>query len=624
MTELGAQPRTPERLEALWWLVAPLAAVIAYRSVTTFDFVADARFLILDNEYIRGLHQLVPNLTHDYFWSSSGNQIPYWRPVTKGSWVLEHLMFGDWAGGFLLVQLCWHVLGVLGIQVLARGMGFGRGTALVAGLVFALHPVAIEPVTLLMARSDVVAATSVVGAVIAWFGWRRTKRAGWAALHVVATALAVGSKEQAAFLPALLVVRVLAEGGFRRDRWRAFLPVLPAALVVAAYWFARKAVLSASGMPAGLLSLDPLRIVDGISLYLTNTWPFAFSSTVRDVSVAEAESSAFLFRALVVSAVASVVAVRSFRRRDADALTLLAWTLFALAPVLLTKDIFVPTEHAKYSFADRWLMHALAPATLLWLHLGRQFGPKAERAVGAAAAGWAFVMLANSTPARADFATELAMLGNEDRVFYLAVAPEYRTPEDRCRYKQRKVARSSLMGDRVATPDLVRDALAVCGARPELAVELLRALVASQRFAEARPVARWLSDHPPADWRNQADIERLLGILDAHRKTETLSPAVDCGTFIARGETARRAGNLTAAAAALGQAFTCGGERDTSLVVAAATWLVGAADADGAQAALARIEGRTLPRDQSAQVAALRRVLAGRSSGLVPATPVRQ
>ena len=320
--------------------------------MTKFDFVADARFLILDNDYIRGIDKLVPNLTHDYFWSSSGNQIPYWRPVTKGSWVLEHLLFGAWAGGFLLVQLCWHVLGVLGIQVLARGMGFGRGDGAHRGARASLHPVAIEPVTLLMARSDVVAATPVVGAVIAWLAWRRTKRVGWAALHVLGTALAVGSKEQAAFLPALNV-RVLAESDAWRERWRAFLPVVPSVLVVAAYWLARQAVLSRSGMPTGSLTIDPVRILDGVALYLVNTWPFALTSSVRDVSVAEAQGGAVLLRALIVLVVAAVIAVRSFRRRDVDALTLLAWALFALAPVLLTRDIFVPTEHAKYSFADR-------------------------------------------------------------------------------------------------------------------------------------------------------------------------------------------------------------------------------------------------------------------------------
>jgi hypothetical protein len=610
------------RLLALWWLVAPLAAVVAYRSVARFDFVADARFLILDNQLIRGMGQLFPNLSHDYFWSSSGNQIPYWRPVTKGSWVLERLAFGDWAGGFLLVQLGWHVLGVLGVQILGRWMGLSRGSALVAGLVLALHPAAIEPVAMIMARSDVVAASSVVGSVIGWLAWRRTGRLGWAALHVIAAATAVGSKEQAAFLPALLALRVLIEGGFARERWRAFLPVVPAAVVVAGYLLVRQAVLAAAGMPGGALAIDPVRIAGGLSLYLTNTWPLALSSSVRDVSLAEARSGGFLLRAAVVAAVALAVGISSHRRRDADALTLLAWALLALSPVLLTRDIFVPTEQAKYSLADRWLLHALAPATLLWLHLARQLGASAERVVLAAGTGWGLVMLAGATPARAEFATEAAMLGNEDRVFYLAVPPQYRTPEDRCRYKQRKVVRASFRGDHAAIPDLSRDAMAACGDRPEIAVELLRALVASNRLDEAEPIARRLAEHPPVDRRSHAELARLVGIVLANRKAQpgagASPPAVDCRSFIARAEAARAAGDIKEAVAQIDHAFTCGGERDSSLLVAAATWLVASGDGAAARAVLRRLEGRTLGEDQSAQVAALDRAIKGEPSTVVP------
>ena len=594
---------------ALWWLIAPLAAVFAYRSVTGFDFVADARFLILENTYIRGLNRFVPNVLHDYFWSSSGNQIPYWRPITKGSWVLEHLAFGDWAGGFMLVQLGWHVLGVLGVQALARSMGLGRGSAVVAGLVFALHPVAIEPVAMIMARSDVVASSGVIGSLVSWFAWRRTRQVRWLLLHVLAIVFAMGSKEQAAFLPALLAIRLLTEGAFGRERWRALLPVMPSVVVLFAYLVARHAVLAGAGMPSGTLAPDPMRILAGMSIYLTNTWPLALSSSVRDISLAEAHSVGFLMRAVLVLGVVAVLAIHSARKADADALSLLAWALLALSPVLLTRDIFVPTEQAKYAFADRWLAHALAPSALLWMHMLRGLGPRAERAMQGACAGWALVMLLGSTHARAEFATELAMLDNEDRVFWLSVPQQFRTDEDRCRYKQRRVARASLLQDFARVPDRVRDAMAVCGDRPELALELLRALVATRRFAEADFVAERLLDHPPSDHRSHADIKRLAVIAHAnrHEAPSAAQPApVDCRAFINRAEDARRLGRPREGAALLLQAFTCGNQRDASLLVAAATWLIGAGDAAAAQAVLDALKGRALTDGEAAQVESLR------------------
>jgi len=76
-----------------WWLLAPALVLVAYRSVSQNGFVGDADFLIAENHYIQDLAYLWENLRHDYFWSSSGAHIPYWRPITKASWVLEYQLF---------------------------------------------------------------------------------------------------------------------------------------------------------------------------------------------------------------------------------------------------------------------------------------------------------------------------------------------------------------------------------------------------------------------------------------------------------------------------------------------------------------------------------------------------
>ncbi len=214
-----------------WWLLAPLAVLWVFRGVAAFDFVADARFLIAENTYIRDLHQLWPTLTRNYFWSSSGAAIPYWRPLTKLSWLLEYQLFAGWPGGYMLVQLGWFLLGVLGVQGLARGLGCARSWAATAGLLFGLSPVAIEPVCLLMARSDVVAGTAAVWSVLAFLRWQARGSAAWAALHLVAAVLALASKESAVILAPVLTGWVLLGrlpahggaspgGGARCSAWR--------------------------------------------------------------------------------------------------------------------------------------------------------------------------------------------------------------------------------------------------------------------------------------------------------------------------------------------------------------------------------------------------------------------
>ena len=68
------------------WVLPCLAALIAYRCVAGFQFAADARMLILDNRLLQDATGAWAQVVHDYFWSSSGSMIPYWRPLTKLSW----------------------------------------------------------------------------------------------------------------------------------------------------------------------------------------------------------------------------------------------------------------------------------------------------------------------------------------------------------------------------------------------------------------------------------------------------------------------------------------------------------------------------------------------------------
>ena len=178
-----------------WWLLAPAIVLFAYRLVSRNGFVGDANFLIAENRFVQDLVYLWENLRHDYFWSSSGATIPYWRPLTKASWVLEYQLFQGWSGGYALVQLGWHLLAVLGVEFLARCLGLARRWALLAGLLFGLSAVAIEPVSLLMARSDVVCVCAALWSVASWYRWSRSRRLRWLFSHLLALTLALGSKE---------------------------------------------------------------------------------------------------------------------------------------------------------------------------------------------------------------------------------------------------------------------------------------------------------------------------------------------------------------------------------------------------------------------------------------------
>jgi hypothetical protein len=629
----------PPAWHGLWWLVAPVAALFAFRSASSFEHVGDARFLILENDWVKSLAYASETLSRDYFWSSSGNVIPYWRPFTKLSWLVEWQAFGAWGGGYAWVNVAWHALGIGGVGMLARSVGLPRGASLAAALIFALHPVAIEPVSLIMARSDVVATTGSTWSVVAWLRWRahggelRGHALAWLAVHVLACMLAFGSKESAIAIPLALTALALLSRDAVPDRRRHWLTLLPAGTLGLAYFWLRRAVLERQmpGLSATDLAIDPLRIASGLGFYLRNTWPLSLRSSLRDLPIAEARSGSFWLLTLATLGAFAAVGFFAWRLRRRDVLGLMAWLLCALAPVLVVRHIAVITDATKYSLADRWLYAALPPACVIWVWLALELGGRAAAwrealaprrlAIGASVVlcVWATKLSIDATADRAELASDLAMLDNEDRVFYFAVPERFRSTEDHCRYHERRMVRALVRQRPAEALSYAPEASARCPGRPELDAHQLEALVALGRFDAAEPVARRLMRSPPRDRRGHGRIAALSARTLVERgateeaaslyETAIRFGTAECRNLIDVAEAARTAGRLVEAARHATRAYECGGRRDSSLLVAALTWLLSAGDRDQARSLVEQLEKLALPADQAEQVVAARRAL---------------
>ncbi len=614
------------RLAPLAWLVPCALALFAYRSLGDFSFAADARMLILDNPWLHDPHGAWAQVTHDYFWSASGNIIPYWRPLTKLSWWAEWQAFGPSAGSFLAVGLAWFVAGTAGLYRLARDLGAGRAAAVGVAALYALHPVAVEPVALLMARSDVVAAAGTVWAVTAWRRWRAGGPAAraWLALHLVALVVALASKEVAVVVPAVLAAWTLLDPERPSTLRRRLTGLAPSVVLAVAYLAVRRAVLAAEhpDLPAAHLDVRPLRLVASLGAYLANTWPLSLASGVRNLPIAEAASAGHLARSVVVLAVTLVVAAYAWRK-DRPALALLAWALGALAPVVLTADISVPSGPEELPLADRWLFHALAPALLVWWRLFDRAAVtlparRAAAALVALACGW---LLARSTPDRARFRDELAMLDDEDHAVLHVIPPEYVTAHDRCRFEERQVARAELRGDTSTALAAAEHAASVCGRTAERVADLLDAHLRAGRTEHLAALADEALALPPRDRRGNARVALDAGLayLSAGRTSEAerwLARSVELGSapcalpWVPLAELARARADEGEAATRLEHAYVCGGRSDASLLLAAATWLSErGADPRRAQALLTQAARHDLTPDQADQAERVRRAL---------------
>lgn len=173
-----------------------------------------------------------------------------YRPVTLAAFAAEWRMGGGGPLLFHAVNVVGHVLVSLGVfLLLLRGLGVGSLAAAAGAGLFAVHPVHVEAVANVVGQAEVLAALFFVLGVILYLrdpGDGLRSRIGRLLGVGLAYALALGSKEMAVTLPAVLV---LSEAFARPDRGfleglRKEIPLhLLLAAVLAAYGVARYGVL---------------------------------------------------------------------------------------------------------------------------------------------------------------------------------------------------------------------------------------------------------------------------------------------------------------------------------------------------------------------------------------------
>ena len=456
---------------------------------------------------------LGPNLAHDYFWSSSGATIPYWRPLTKASWLVEYQLGGGATWPFFAVQLGWLLVALLGVQRLVRQLDGSPRAAAVAALLLALHPSLVEPVALVMARSDVAAGAGLILAVVGFVDWLRGARLGLVA-HLLGVVLALGSKEASVVVAPLVVLLWLAIE--RPLEVRSLLRIAPSIVLVGVYLVLRRAVLADAD--PGALGFDLLRVSVAGAAYLRQLAPLALESSIRNLPRAEASSTRALVGSLVtwlaLAALAAALLQRRFRRRDLRWQWLLLATLLPLAPVLLVKKVYVPSIEGKLPLADRWLLPSLLFSSvamgLLFDRVAR-LRPRFGAALLLVVVGWAGARLLLVGGELAPYATELALLDKEDATF--ARTPEaYRTEEDRCRAADRQMIRAAARNDVEAAQASMRSRPSSCAARVDATFNLLSLLVRNRRFGDARPlVDALLPRSAELDERNLGPFAYLAG-----------------------------------------------------------------------------------------------------------------
>jgi hypothetical protein len=154
--------------------------------------------------------QLHAILTKPY-WTAPGFAL--YRPLVTLSFALDWAISNGNAAWFHAVNALWHALATLALYALLRAW-FRSGPALLAALLFAVHPVHVEAVANVVGRAELMAGALFLFACALWAHERPRSRALRLAVVALLYGAAVLCKESAATLPAILILIDAARGAW--------------------------------------------------------------------------------------------------------------------------------------------------------------------------------------------------------------------------------------------------------------------------------------------------------------------------------------------------------------------------------------------------------------------------
>ena len=179
-----------------------------------------------------------------------------WRPVVMTSWALDYRLSSSphW---FHAVNVLWAALATALFALLACDLA-GTTVGLIAGLLFAVHPLHVEAVANVVGRAELMAGAGYAAALLCAI--RAERRRAYLIGVALGAAVAIGSKEIAVTLPAAVFLMYAARGYGLRSAWRA---AVAATLPILAYFIVHSLVGIRTFYGGGLaVGLEHLNVVE--------------------------------------------------------------------------------------------------------------------------------------------------------------------------------------------------------------------------------------------------------------------------------------------------------------------------------------------------------------------------
>lgn len=400
----SAVPRPRRHATRFGWLAYVLVFAVAcavFAQTIGYDFAFDDVIVIVKRPLFQDIGRW-REIMGASWWSNK----TLYRPLTALTFAANWTLGGGNPHPFHLVNVLLHAATSAAVLLLARRL-LGSGPGLVAGLLFAVHPVHVEAVANLVGRAEVLAALFGVLAVLCyqWDGTLADQGDHSSARRVAATlgtlactVLALGSKESAFAVPGLLLLSDLVDAGraerpFHEKARRHFL-LWVAVMVAALAWLTlRSAIVAdltgrevAPGLE-GMGLVDRTKVMAALAPHYFRLlfFPLKLSVTYSPdfvPAVAEWSTRAAIGAAMVLATAGLALRVR----RGAPVVTFaIGWMA---ATIAIVANILVPTG---VLVAERALYLPSVGAVLL---LGWLWGRLNRWAPALAAAAAVIVVLA--------------------------------------------------------------------------------------------------------------------------------------------------------------------------------------------------------------------------------------
>lgn len=363
-----------------------VAAVLLYLPARRYGFIFDDNVEMLNFE----------GLFTPGEWSRLLVRAQYglYRPVKYISLHFDHARGGWNPAPFHLTNILLHAAVCSLVHVLLRMLRASPPAALVGSLLFALHPIHVEPVVWITSRGSMLSAIGALGVAISHMRLRSGGSAVWFPALVLCALFGFLSKEDALMvIPALAAVELWAFPGERGDRRRTALSLVILTLTAAGYIAVRQSILGRveqGTWPHGFSGM--LSTLPGILLRYLGQMILPLGMTLEPrIDYSRGFGVVFVVQALAFAGILAAVFVPRRPALDAARLSL-AWFLLFLAPAAGFIPINAPA-------ADRFLYLPSVSVAILVARVWDKFPqwrtpPLRPLAVAAVITGGVYVMMA--------------------------------------------------------------------------------------------------------------------------------------------------------------------------------------------------------------------------------------